>query len=810
MAQAHAQPQDSNPGSTYRHLPPREGAVLGNLKLIRQLGAGQEGRVWKAEHVTRGLPCAVKFLAPQLMQDPAAQNHFVRTFKAIQEKLSDQRQIARMGGLTENSQYGSWYWMEYINHVNLKDFVQERTAIGRPLSRLQICELLLPIAQTLDVAHSRSILHCDVNPRHLMVELKNDGRTLVRLIDFGEAILLDEDDSLGPLQRWPAGGTAGYISPERIQGQQQCGRTDQYSLAIVLAELVLGYSPNPAATPAQVLDTIDRLPEEAVLRQILMRGLQANAGGRYSSCTELLTAVQAAVSADQPLSGSLLQTYAGLQRQKRGTVTEPPPFWRKPDFLPRARTNDPRRDHQELEELVNQLQAARQELQRQLSRLQEDPVKVGIVGTRNAGKSTLLAVWNLFRNSPRDGVDLVISDDATAAYLKSLAQELLEQGVIRANAYAQPPQYLQLHVTVHGQSWKLTTCDFTGEYLNSETNSESAEAAGTLDFLRQADMIIFLYDPHEQDPKILDHIDKLFHQTPPELVLALTKIDQHWDSVAEMTRFPRFYQKLCRDFPTMQQVDSKLSLSFSSSGLRIIPISSFGKRLQPATPKDRTGPQLKVHDLSPYQIFSPLAAAFQRRADNVQHLHLQLEQLQQLEEALQKRLTNASQAAGDRQRRIDGIANELQHRATSVSKMLGEPKPEVLQSLKKHQERLTELVPILRDLKADQQLQQCVNIIGEVNSAIDEFPFRRRNYVIQNQLKILTEANQQSSWLFLAHWVGMSCTVSRLYREVNIGVDDQLRAAFSQQHGLYIQRSIKLAGVIIGSFVLFFLILLVF
>jgi hypothetical protein len=56
----------------------------------------------------------------------------------------------------------------------------------------------------------------------------------------------------------------------------------------------------------------------------------------------------------------------------------------------------------------------------------------------------------------------------------------------------------------------------------------------------------------------------------------------------------------------------------------------------------------------------------------------------------------------------------------------------------------------------------------------------------------------------------MSCTVSRLYREVNIGVDDQLRAAFSQQHGLYIQRSIKLAGVIIGSFVLFFLILLVF
>lgn len=800
--------------ATERILIPKVNSRLDEfLRLEDCLGQGSEGTVWKARHKDTGNVYAVKILKSTFLRKSEARQQFRQVFHAVRDRLAESPQICRFEELREESPFGPWFSMEYVNHVHLQQYCRNRKDTGQPVSSLQICDLLTPVAQALDLAHSRHILHCDINQHHLMISRSNNGVANLKLIDFGEALILDRLNVDADSFMWPSGGTQGYVSPEREQGLRQSGRSDQFSLAVVVHELLLGYRPSESArSSADAPISLEAFDPE--LYEVLKRALHPQPERRFSTCTDFLVAVRDAVNVDQPLQGSFLKSCIGLQKQNAGPVAEQLSFWEKPDFSAPGRLMDPRRNYQRLQEKSDRLQAESERIQLQLDRLLHDPVKVGVVGTRNAGKSSLFAIWSLFRNSSHDNVDLVISDNATTKYLQTLSTELLQKGTLRANPYNNPPQHLQMKVSVHNKTWLLKTCDFTGEFLNSETNLESTEAAETLDFLRESEIILFLFDPDptadQLDWKIGDHIDRLFHDIPAELVLALTKFDGYWKQKDKFTHtdFCRIFEELCRKNPVLTLVANKLQLSFSRQGLKIIPISSFGKKLPSDGMRQSELRPLRVEQLDPFQVFSPLAAAFQRRSDHIKRLQDHLEKLRQTHEHLAHHLDAARDAANARQNTINAAAAHTDRIRSSIATALSRPVDRELKVLRDFQTRLPVVCEKLQKLGADAERQQCLALISELNKAISEFPRLMEDYKTRNLLKELHDRNAGSVLEFLIFWFPTSEITWVLRRKVAAGVPDTVRNQFNEQYSLYIRRSLRLAATVIAGFILFFLVLL--
>jgi hypothetical protein len=398
--------------------------------------------------------------------------------------------------------------------------------------------------------------------------------------------------------------------------------------------------------------------------------------------------------------------------------------------------------------------------------------------------------------------------------LEGISAELLQQGGLRANPYGNPPQYLRMKVTVHDRTWPLVTCDFTGEFLNSETNRESEEAAETLKFLREADMVIFLYDP-DPDPKridwkIRDHIDHLFREKPRELVLALTKIDEHWAARDEFgpARFAQIYDELREANPVLDIVATKLHQSFCPGGLKIIPISSFGGKLPEGTKSGSGAQHSLIEQLKPFQVFSPLAAAFQRRADDVKHLQYRLEQLRRKVGRFTKLLDKAKSDAKSMQEKIDVVVEEIKRAGRSIDNAVEHPKASEFKSLREYEKTLLENFRMLRELYASPELQKYQPIRERLRWAITNFPRLKDEYETKNLLKCLTDNNKRSVIVFVLLWFKTSHASWSLDKKVDAGVPDEVRVQFNEQYGVYLHRSVRIAVTMIAGFVLLFLFLL--
>jgi len=803
---------------TERFLFPKKGNWLNDdWRFTEELPSGEKATavVWKVRHKTTETYAAVKMLKVNSRNDTGATNQFRRTSRVMLQQLHHPN-ICGVDEFVDTSRYGPWFRMEFISNGHLLEYCRTMKDSGQQLSPLQLCDLLKPVAEALDFAHNKGVLHSDINQHHLMVHLTRQGVVGVKLIDFGEALVLDQQNHDSDSD-WPSSGTPGYISPERLQGKPQCGRSDQYSFAVVVHELFLGYLPNQEKFIAAKQDaavcsiTFNRRDLMAAFR----RGLAPYPAGRFDTCCEFLDAVRVALDMDQPISGSLLRSCVGLQKQKTGPVSQQTRFWEQPDFQPRRRHADPRKDCQNLQKVAHSLRQEYQSLQQELGKLEKDPVKVGIVGTRNAGKTSLFAVWNLIRNSLEDAVDLVIADDDTASYLKGISAELLQQGGVRANPYGSPPTFLKMKVTVHDRTWPLITCDFTGEFLNPETNRESEEAAETLKFLREADLIIFLFDPDpgpaKADWKILDHIDRLFHEIPPELVLAVTKIDEHWGAREELgyARFVAIYEELCCRNPLLEKVANKLYHSFCLVGLKIIPISSFGKKLSPRATQTSGLRNLSVDDLKPFQVFSPLAAAFQRRADDVKRLQYRLEQLRRKVLNVMKQLNDVEAAAKERQNQINSLVAEIERAGREIEAVIDSAKKEKsFEILKEYQSSLRPKTKDLRSLGGVEDATKCQPVLDRLNWAVTNFPLLVDECETKELLKFFTDQNKRPIIEFVLFWLMTSHASWSLAHKVAAGVPDAVKDQFNEQYSLYIRRSMRIAGTMILGIVLFFFFLL--
>jgi len=215
------------------------GRVLGGrYRLLSPLGSGASAQVYLADDVRLRRRVAVKVLHPALADDES----FLRRFRAEAQAaaaLNHPHVLAVYDWSDEDTPY---LVTEYLAGGSLRAMLDA----GHRLSPAQALVVGLEAARALDYAHRQGFVHRDIKPANLL--FGRDGR--LRVADFGLARAVAE---AGWTETGTVLGTVRYASPEQARGEKVDGRSDVYSLALVLVEAVTGEVPFTADTPVGTL-----------------------------------------------------------------------------------------------------------------------------------------------------------------------------------------------------------------------------------------------------------------------------------------------------------------------------------------------------------------------------------------------------------------------------------------------------------------------------------------------------------------------------------------------------------------------------
>ena len=230
--------------------------MIGHYRVIELLGTGAMGTVHIALDTFIERPVAIKSLRPELTQDP----EFVSRFRAEAKSLArlNHPNIATLySSLLDGSDL--YMVMELVRGRPLDDVLRDR---GKPLSVKQSLAIIAQAADGLSYAHEMGVIHRDIKPSNLMIG--NDGR--VKIMDFGIARVRG---SARLTRAGTAVGTPLYMSPEQCRGGEGDERSDLYSLAIVLYEMLGGAPPFSGATEYDLIQAqIGAAPPPLVPRAI--------------------------------------------------------------------------------------------------------------------------------------------------------------------------------------------------------------------------------------------------------------------------------------------------------------------------------------------------------------------------------------------------------------------------------------------------------------------------------------------------------------------------------------------------------------
>lgn len=230
------------------------GAVIHDrYRVDRLLGSGGMGTVYLAEHVLMKKPVALKVLHPEMLHLQEIVARFER--EAIAAGRIDHPNVAGatdFGRLEDGSLY---LVLEYVDGRSLSDLLKEG-----PLGVERVLSIGRQIAAALSAAHAAAVVHRDLKPDNVML-VHQDGRDLVKVLDFGIAKVLDDGpadkrDSKSEAQLTRIGtvmGTASYMSPEQAIGQQVDPRADLYSFGVMLYEMLAGRRPFEGEELAQII-----------------------------------------------------------------------------------------------------------------------------------------------------------------------------------------------------------------------------------------------------------------------------------------------------------------------------------------------------------------------------------------------------------------------------------------------------------------------------------------------------------------------------------------------------------------------------
>jgi hypothetical protein len=303
------------------------GQQIGPYKIEQLIGAGGMADVYRAHQANLDRFVAIKVLKASLADDPEFVARFSR--EAMAAGGLRHPNILRIydAGTHEDRHY---IVMDYASGGTLAQRVQQQ-----PLSIDEAAQLGIQIAEALDYAHKRPhpIVHRDLKPSNILLD---ENRPL--LADFGIAYMVSTETRL--TQTGTSLGTPEYMSPEQSEGLPVDGRTDIYSLGVILFQLVTGRVPFEAGTPVatmhKVVYTPPPLPREfrgdvpEWMESVILRALAKRPADRFATAGEMAEALRkrevVQLAAASPGEGvGLTQVAPHVKRAPPATVTSKGP-----------------------------------------------------------------------------------------------------------------------------------------------------------------------------------------------------------------------------------------------------------------------------------------------------------------------------------------------------------------------------------------------------------------------------------------------------------------------------------------------------
>jgi serine/threonine-protein kinase len=290
----------------------------GQFRVLEKIGTGGMGSVYKAEQPAMNRMVAIKILHPKLAGRKDLTSRFRREARAMSQLTHPNTVKVFMYGELEED--GSLYIvMEMLEGRNLNQTVRKEG----PMVPERAIPILIQVCGALQEAHELGIVHRDLKPENIFLSKQGGMPDYPKVLDFGLAKVTERQMQPGSViltQEGMVFGTPEFMSPEQAQGKTLDARSDIYSLAVILYEVLTGKLPFTARTPMEyiqkhvtdpIIQLSERVPERKFakgLDEVLAKALQKQPDNRYQTAGEFAEALRpfgGAAAQALPLVGPL-------------------------------------------------------------------------------------------------------------------------------------------------------------------------------------------------------------------------------------------------------------------------------------------------------------------------------------------------------------------------------------------------------------------------------------------------------------------------------------------------------------------------
>lgn len=271
----------------------RVGESVGRYQILELIGQGGMAAVYKAFDLRLKREVALKVILPNRLQSTKSLKRFEREARALASLAHPH--IVRILDYGEHVE-SPYLVMEFVSGGTLRE------KLGEPMPWREAIGILTPIAEALEYAHGKSIIHRDVKPSNIL--LSDHGKPM--LSDFGVAKALELEDTWDLTGTGVGVGTPNYMAPEQGLGKKADHRADVYAIGIVLFELLTGQKPYQAETPLATLlaHLNDPIPRPSkitpgvprAIEQVTLRALAKQPSDRFQTMNEFSEALKEAVA----------------------------------------------------------------------------------------------------------------------------------------------------------------------------------------------------------------------------------------------------------------------------------------------------------------------------------------------------------------------------------------------------------------------------------------------------------------------------------------------------------------------------------